>query len=81
MKKSRYSGFQEELQKLLRKKRHEAGLNQKQLGKLLKQPQSFVSKYEIGERILDVYELKQVCEILGIKLQSFIKRLENKKNT
>lgn len=65
------------MQKLLRKERHNAGLSQSELGKKINAPQSFISKYELGERILNLYELKQICEALDIKLLSFIKRLEN----
>jgi transcriptional regulator with XRE-family HTH domain len=79
MEKSRYSNYQEKLQELLRKKRHEAGLSQRQLAKSLKKTQSFVSKYETGERMLDVYEFKQICEVLGMTLHTVLKNLENKK--
>lgn len=76
MKKSRYSKPQERLQYLLRKARLDAGLRQTDLAKRLKQPQSFVSKYESGERALDVLELKQICQVLDISLTAFIKHLE-----
>lgn len=78
MKKSRGSDYQKELQRLLRKKRIDKGLSQEKLAELLDQIQSFVSKYETGERILDPFELQQVCDALGIKLTSIIRRLENK---
>jgi transcriptional regulator with XRE-family HTH domain len=35
-----------------------------------------VSKYESGERRLDILELRAVCEALGITLVKFCKRLE-----
>jgi len=41
-------------------------------------PQSFVSKYETGERRLDVIELRAVCEALGTTLSTFVKRFEAK---
>ncbi len=78
MKKSRYSQPQEKLQYLLRKARLSAGLRQTDLAKSLKRPQSFVSKYESGERTLDVLELKQICQALEISLTTFIKQLEKK---
>ena len=40
------------------------GLSQAQLAKRLKRPQSFVSKYERGERRLDVIEFLDVVKIL-----------------
>lgn len=54
----------------------EAGLRQVDLAERLGQPQSFVSKYEIGERRLDILELEQVCNCCGISLVSFVTRLD-----
>ncbi len=39
-------------------------------------PQSFVSKYESGERRLDVVELRHVAKALGVSLQVVLERLE-----
>ncbi|MCK4487728.1 MAG: helix-turn-helix transcriptional regulator [Desulfobacterales bacterium] len=77
MEKSRYSLLQAHLQRLLRQIRHEAGLRQEDLAERLGQPQSFVSKYETGERRLDLLELRQVCTALGISLEEFVRRFEN----
>ncbi len=63
---------------LLRQIRTEAGLRQVDLARRLRQPQSFVSKYESGERRLDLLELQQVCSALGISLGDFVKRFEGK---
>lgn len=41
-------------------------LTQAELADRLGRPQSFVSKYETSERRLDVLELVEVCEALGI---------------
>ena len=38
-------------------------------------PQSFVSKYESGERQLDVIELRHVLEAIGTTLECFVSRL------
>lgn len=57
--------------------REQAGLTQIQVSKKLKVPQSFVSKYESGERRLDLIELRQVCKALGICLSDFVKKFEN----
>ena len=66
----------ERLQVLLRQVRREAGLRQFDVAERLGHPQSFVSKYENGERRLDLIELGKVCDALGISLQDFIRRLE-----
>ena len=47
------------------KARKAAGLTQQALAKRLKRPQSFVAKYEGGERRLDVLEFIAVCGAIG----------------
>lgn len=42
------------------------GLTQVQVAAKLRRPQSFVSKYESGERNLDVVEFVAVCRALGV---------------
>ena len=37
-----------------------------------------MSKYESGERRLDVLQLRQVCLALGIPINVFIERLESR---
>ena len=64
------------LQALLREARVESGLRQSDLAERLGQPQSFVSKYESGERRLDIMELRRVCQVLGLPLLEFVRRLE-----
>lgn len=58
--------------------RREAGITQMELSRALGKPQSFVSKYESGERRLDVIEFITICEALGIAPTKIIKRLEAK---
>src|SRR5262245_10688171 len=76
MEKSIHTSAQQRLQRLLRQVRLGAGLRQSDLARLLGRPQSFVSKYESGERRLDLLELRQICQALGITLPEFIKRFE-----
>jgi len=42
----------------------------------LGQPQSFISKYESGERRLDLLEIRQICHAVGIPLNEFVERFE-----
>lgn len=70
--KARYARLLE----LLRQIRIEAGLRQVDLAKRLRQPQSFVSKYESGERRLDLLELQNICLAVGISLSDFVGRFE-----
>jgi len=76
MQKTAYSRRQKVLTALLRGARSEARLRQADVAARLGTPQSFVSKYESGERRLDVPELDQVCSALGISLGELIRRYE-----
>lgn len=76
MEKSTFTPDHERLCKLLRLVRSEAGLPQTEVAASLGKPQSFVSKYETGERRLDLIELREVCEALGIRLVDFVKRFD-----
>jgi len=67
---------QESLRTVLRQVRVDAGLTQVDLARRLGQPQSFVSKYESGERRLDLVEVRQICQAVGISLQAFVHRFE-----
>lgn len=64
------------LLKLLKKIRVEAGLRQTDLAKKLRVPQSMISKYEVGERRIDLLELRDICAALGISLAEFVEQLE-----
>lgn len=76
MDKSIFSAEQQRLQSLLRQIRLEVGLRQSDVAERLGEPQSFVSKYESGERRLDLLELREVCFALGISLTKFVARFE-----
>jgi transcriptional regulator with XRE-family HTH domain len=45
--------------------RRAAGLTQEALALKLGRPQSFVAKYETGERFLDAVEFVVICELTG----------------
>ena len=72
MQKSLSSAKQKTLLELLRQVREMAGLRQIDVAERLNQPQSFVSKYESGERRLDLLELELVCEACETSLDKFI---------
>ncbi|MEU3475325.1 helix-turn-helix transcriptional regulator [Rhodococcus sp. NPDC006774] len=65
MEKSIYSAEYRQLCLKLRSLRVAAGLTQATVAATLGVPQSFVSKYESGERRLDVIELQHVAHALG----------------
>ena len=76
MPKSIFSAGQFKLQNLLKSMREDAGFTQAALAKKLKRPQSFVSKYESGERRLDLIELHENCKSLNISLVDFVRQFE-----
>jgi transcriptional regulator with XRE-family HTH domain len=65
MHKSAHSAEQQALRRLLVEARTKAKLTQMQLSKRLREPQSFVAKYEGGERWLDVIEFLKICREIG----------------
>lgn len=61
---------------LLKSKRVNAGLRQIDLAQNLNVPQSMISKYEVGERRIDLLELRDICAALGVSLIEFVEELE-----
>jgi transcriptional regulator with XRE-family HTH domain len=55
--------------------RHKAKLTQQNLAQQLRRPQSFVSKYERGERRLDVIEFLEIAHVLRFDPCSVLRRL------
>ncbi|WP_224086993.1 helix-turn-helix domain-containing protein [Nostoc sp. MS1] len=56
--------------------RKEAQLTQESLAKSLQKPQSFVAKYENGERRLDVVEFLMVTRIIGVDPCTIIRKVD-----
>jgi transcriptional regulator with XRE-family HTH domain len=56
-----------ELRKLLLKHRTDRGVTQTELAQRLERPQSFVAKYEGGERRLSVIDFIDIAEALQIR--------------
>ena len=54
------------LRECLAEARRAASLTQSEVADRMGRPQSFVSKYENGERQLDVVEVVEVCKTVGI---------------
>lgn len=61
---------------LLRLIRKEQGLRQSEVAKRLKKPQSYLSKYESGERRLDLTELRCIAQAMGVPLSEIVSRFE-----
>lgn len=60
------------LLRLLYEKRINAGLKQEELAERLGVHQSFISKTENGERRIDVVELADYCQALGVDLRELV---------
>ncbi len=73
MPKSVFSNEYRTFCELLRDLRVRKGVTQAQLSTSLGMAQSFVSKYEMGERRLDFIEVDRICRELGIDLRRFAK--------
>ena len=76
MKRRGYAPAYAELAKILREERLRAGLTQVALAERLKRPQSFVAKYEAGERQLDVVEFLLITRAIGTSGGNLLRRLE-----
>lgn len=61
---------------LLRDLRTQAQLTQTDVAAALGKPQSYVSKYESGERRLDLVELADLCVVLGLSLHDLVSSFE-----
>ena len=69
-------------QNLLKEERHKKNKSQSDIAKKTGFTQSMVSKYESGERKIDLIETMAVCQAIDVRFQDFIaefeKRLEEK---
>ena len=66
-----YQLFRSTLTDLRRKK----GVTQSDLAELLGVPQSYVSKYELGERRVDLVETYEICRALDTDLATFVRKV------
>lgn len=66
----------EKFKELLTQYRRDADITQQVLAERLGKPQSFVSKYESGERRLDLIEFLEVAEALQFDPFEFIQKLD-----
>ncbi len=63
---------------VLKSFRNEHWFSQEELAKRLNITQSYLSKIERGDRGIDIIELMEYCEAVGISLTEFSARLEYK---
>jgi transcriptional regulator with XRE-family HTH domain len=65
------------LREVLREARIAAGLTQEELANELGAGQSFVSKYESGERRLDIAQVRQIAIALNSSLPEVVRKFES----
>ncbi|MDO9435312.1 helix-turn-helix transcriptional regulator [Hydrogenophaga sp.] len=63
------------LREVLLSERLAAEMTQAMLAHKLKRPQSFVSKFEIGARHLDVIEFIEICKAIGVDPKDVVGRI------
>lgn len=63
--------------RLLKEARERSALTQLDVAKQLGVPQSFVSKYESGERRLDLLEVRRICIVLNTGLVDLVGKVES----
>jgi DNA-binding transcriptional regulator YiaG len=78
MKKTLYTQQYAILLTMLKEARAKVGLTQSDIAKKMRMSQSDVSKCELGQRRLDVIELKLWVEILGDSLAGFLADFESR---
>lgn len=78
MVKSLHTPEYEYFRKLLATTREKAGLTQVGVSTRMGRPQSFVAKYEGGERRLDVVEFIAVCAALDVDPHAIMTKLQDR---
>ncbi|MCU1336352.1 MAG: putative transcriptional regulator [Bryobacterales bacterium] len=75
MRKSIFTPTYGQFRRLLVEAREQCGLTQTEVARKLSKPQSFVSKFERGERRLDLVEFLEIARALEIDPLKFIRKL------
>ena len=76
MDKSRFTKRYELFRRMLVNARKSAGLKQAEVAAILDEPQSFVSRYETGERRLDLVEFLEVAQAIELDVITVVKKLQ-----
>lgn len=73
MPRSQHSDRYKKLCQTLAEVRNRKGLTQAVVANRLGKPQSYVSKYESGERRLDVVEVLDIANVLGVRVSTLLR--------
>lgn len=77
MEKSSFTTEYKALCRLLKRAREEGNVTQVELARRLNESQSEISKFERGERRLDLVQLRQWCRALNVNLVDFVRSFED----
>lgn len=72
MKKTRFAKEYKKLAQKLKDTRKKAHIEQVELAARLRKPQSYISKIETGSRHIDIFELKELSQLLKKDINYFI---------
>lgn len=75
---SLYSDEHAALVQLLRDLRMEAGLSQERVAKLLRRPQTYVSAVEVGQRGLDLLQVRELAAVYGVSFPDFARTFDDR---
>jgi len=75
MDREKWSTKQTDLFNAMKSLRLKEGFTQTQLAEKLQRPQSYISKYEKGERRLDLIEINEICKACNTTLVEFVSAL------
>lgn len=78
MSKSPFAKEYEAFRQMLIEERRKSGLTQTELAEVIGRPQSFVSKYEAGERRVDVVEFVRITSALKVDPAKLIRILRER---
>lgn len=77
MLRTQYNTQEHRLRTLLKRRRKEMGITQSHLSSLMGRARTFVSKYELGERILTFAEVNQLCNLLSLNMVELIDKIQS----
>lgn len=67
-----------ELVLLLKDLRLKAGLSQAEVAEALERPQTYVSAIEVGQRGVDLVQVRELCRLYGVDFIAFAKLFEER---
>ncbi|HEY9131051.1 MAG TPA: helix-turn-helix transcriptional regulator [Dyella sp.] len=73
-----YTSEHAELVLLLKDLRLKAGLSQAEVAETLERPQTYVSAVEVGQRGVDLLQVRELSAVYGVSLPTFVELFEER---